>query len=84
MAKLPLQNVSSKIVTAMKAMYKVKVCIRHNQSYSDFISLHFGVMQGDPSSPMIFMTFMNDITQSINSNLNEVFTFEDVIFFLLL
>ena len=80
--ELLLQNFSSKIVTALKAMYNVvKVCIRQNQSYSDFISSHFVIKQGDPSSPMICMMFMNGITQSINSNLNDIFTFEDVFFY---
>ena len=42
--KLVLENVSSKMVRALQAMYSsVKACIRHSQSYSDFIDAKFEV-----------------------------------------
>ena len=59
--KLIMQRISCKMVRALKAMYStVKACIRYNQSYSDFIDSNFGVKQGDPSSPMLFMMFIKD------------------------
>ena len=83
--KLITENVSSKMVLALKAMYKtVKACIKHNNSYSAFIDSKLGVKQGDPSSPMIFMMFINDLNENINNNLNGIFTVNDIKIFLLL
>ena len=83
--KLILENVSSKMVRALQAMYStVKACIRHNQSYSAFIDAKFGVKQGDPSSPLIFMMFINDINQNINSDLDGIFIINTINVFLLL
>ena len=83
--KLITENVSSKMVLALKAMYKtVKTCIRHNNSYSAFIESKLGVKQGDPSSPMIFMMFINDLNENINNNLNGIFTIDGIKIFLLL
>ena len=77
--KLSLQNVSSKMVRALKAMYtSVKACVRHNQSYSAFIAAKFDVKQGNPSSPLIFMMFINDINQNINSDLDGIFNINDI------
>ena len=77
--KLSLQNVSSKMVRALKAMYtSVKACVRHNQSYSAFIDAKFDVKQGDPSSPLIFMMFINYINQNINSDLDGIFNINDI------
>ena len=73
------------MVRALQAMYSnVKACIRHNNSYSAFIDSKFGVKQGDPSSPLIFMMFINDINQHINSDLNGIFSINDINVFLLL
>ena len=83
--KLILESVSSKMVRALQAMYStVKACIRHNQSYSAFIDAKFGVKQGDPSSPLIFMMFINDINQNINSDLDSIFNINTINVFLLL
>ena len=43
-----------------------------------------GVKQSDPSSPMLFMMFINDINLCINDDLEGVFTVEDIKLFLLL
>ena len=58
--------------------------IKHNNSYSAFIYFELGVKQGDPSSPMIFMMFINDLNENINNNLNSIFTVNDMEIFLLL
>ena len=69
----------------LKALYtSVKACIRHNRSYSAFIDAKFGVKQGDPSSPLIFMMFINDINQNINSDLDGIFNISDIKLFILL
>ena len=83
--KLIQANVSSKIVKSLKAMYSVvKACIKYKGRRSDFIDSHFGVKQGDPSSPLLFMMFINDINQCINDDLDGIFAVNDIKFFLLL
>ena len=62
----------------------VKACIRHNQSYSDFIDAKFGVIQSDPSSPLIFMMFINDLNQHIDSDLDGIININNICVFLLL
>ena len=62
----------------------VKSCIKYNSSYSRFFDLNFGLKQGDPSSPLLFMFFVNDIIENINTDLNNIFTINELkIFFIL-
>ncbi|XP_053399819.1 uncharacterized protein LOC128557111 [Mercenaria mercenaria] len=73
------------MVKALKAMYStVKSCVRYNHSQSDFFESHVGLKQGDPSSPLLFMFFVNDLMNNINSDLNDIFTIEEMKLFLLL
>ena len=66
-------------------MYSVvKACIRYSNRCSECIDLQLGVKQGDPSSPMLFMMFLNDINQCINTDLDGIFTVNDIKLFLLL
>ena len=58
----------------MRALYDSEV--------SDFLSSDIGLEQGDPSSPLMFMFFVKDITQNINSDLDDVITIDDVKLFL--
>ena len=83
--KLISENVSSKLVQAISLMYLiVKSCIRYQSSKSDFFSSHIGLKQGDPSSPLLFMLFINDIIQNVNSDFDNIFTIEELQIFMLL
>ena len=62
----------------------VKLCIRYKSSFSQFFSSHIGLKQGDPSSPLLFMLFVNDIVNNINADLNGVFTTNELKLFLIL
>ena len=83
--KLIYENVSSKFVRAMKWMYNVvKSCVRYKSSLSGFVNSQNGLKQGDPSSPLMFMMFINDIIDNINTNLENIFTLQDMQLFMLL
>ena len=83
--KLMSANISSKFVRALSSMYQVvKACIRYKSSISQFFSSEIGLKQGDPSSPLLFMFFINDITQNINSDIKSIFTIDEIQIFMLL
>lgn len=83
--KLISENVSSKLVQAISSMYLiVKSCIRYQSFKSDFFSSHIGLKQGDPSSPLLFMLFINDIIQNVNSDFDNIFTIDELQIFMLL
>ena len=83
--KLLRENLSCKFIKAIKSMYaSVKLCIKYNNTFSQFFDSHIGLKQGDPSSPILFMLFVNDMIDSINSNLNGIFTTNEIKLFLIL
>ena len=83
--KLIAQNVSCKMINATKAMYTtVRSYIRCNNETSDFIWSDTGVKQGDPSSPLLAMMFMNDIVNYIDSDIERIVTMNDLKLFILL
>ena len=85
MAKLIKENVSCKFVRAVKSMYStVKLCIKYKNSFSQFFDSHTGLKQGDPSSPVLFMLFVNDMIDCINSNINDIFTIDELKLFIIL
>ena len=51
---------------------------------SRFFDSSIGLKQGDPSSPLLFMFFVNDIMDNINSNLRNIFTINELKLFLIL
>lgn len=83
--KLMLQNVSSKMLNAIKSMYtEVKCYIKCNNEISDFINSSKGVKQGDPSSPLLAMMFMNDIVNCINDDIEGIISIDGIKLFILL
>lgn len=83
--KLLSENVSCKLVKAIKSMYNtVKLCIKYKSSFSQFFDSHIGLKQGDPSSPLLFMLFVNDIIDNINSDLSHIFSVNELKLFLIL
>ena len=83
--KLITENVSCKLVKAIKSMYlTVKSCVRYKSFFSEFFSSSIGLKQGDPSSPLLFMLFVNDIIENINSDLEDIFTLNEIKLFLIL
>ena len=62
----------------------VKSLVKYNSTYSNFFDSSVGLKQGDPSSPLLFMFFVNGIVQNINTNLQNVFTINELKLFLIL
>ena len=70
---------------ALKAMYSsVKACVRYKNKCSDYFNINAGVKQGDPLSPVLFIFFINDILQSISSNVDNTLSINDFNLFMLL
>ena len=46
--------------------------------------MQLGVKQGDPSSSLLFMLFVNDILSNINSDLDGIFTISELKLFLIM
>ena len=83
--KLLKEKVSSKLVKAVCSMCAVvKSCIRYQSSTSRFFNSYIGLKQGDPSSPLMFMMFINDIVQNMHDNFDEIFTVNELRLFILL
>ena len=62
--KLIQAGVSSKFVDMIRSMYvEVKAKVKWKNSLSDTISSFSGVKQGEPLSPMMFLFFINDLSQ---------------------
>ena len=47
----------------------VKSCVKHLNCLSDFFSSDIGLFQGEIMSPILFSLFINDIEQSLQTNL---------------
>ena len=83
--KLITENVNSKMTSAIKAMYSVvRAVVRHKDKTSDIIDIQLGVKQGDSLSSLLFMLFINDILDNINSNLDGIFTINEIKLFLIM
>jgi len=61
----------------------VKSVIKHQGSTSDPISSYTGMKQGDASSALLVMMFVNDITEHINTNIEGMFTLNEMKLFLI-
>lgn len=76
--KLLDNGVSSKFTKALKSMYdNVRSFVKYNTEKSEFISSNIGVKQGDPSSSILCLFFLNDILNNINTNQEGILNVED-------
>jgi len=67
--KLVQSGLSCKMLTVIKSIYQnVKSCVKNtdNNSFSQFFDISLGVKQGEPLSPLLFILFINDITDSLD------------------
>ena len=79
------ENISSKFIKSIKSMYDiVKSYVRYKGDKSSCINSNIGVKQGDSSSSLLCLFFLNDIINNINSNINGLLKVHDIEIFLLL
>ena len=77
--KLSHENVSLKFVLAIKSMYNtVKAAVRFNSDMSSFFNSNIGVKQGDPSSTILFLYFINDTIDNFDQNIDRLFKCENL------
>jgi len=62
----------------------VKASVRYQSELSPFFTSNIGIEQGDPSSSLMFLYYVNDTLSNINSNIDGIFDINDVKLFLLL
>jgi hypothetical protein len=83
--KLLDENVSSKLINAMKSMYNtVKSTVKFKCMESEHITSEVGVKQGDPASSILCLFFLNDILNSINKDINGIIDIGELKLYLLL
>ena len=77
--KLIQENVSSKFVKAIESMYScVTAQIRYKNKLSPSFDSNIGAKQGDPSSSLLFLFFVNDLLNNINGNIDGTFVLDDI------
>ena len=83
--KLVENGVSCKIINIMKSLYStVSACVKLSSNLSDAFDVTLGLKQGEPLSPLLFILFINDISNSFNlQDLNEFNTNKLCIYLLL-
>ena len=83
--KLLNNNISTKIILALKSMYNtVKSSIRYQNLKSDSIHSFVGVKQGDPASSLLCLFYLNDLLDDVNSKLDGIINIDGINIFLLL
>ena len=74
--KLTNNGVSTKMLNILKAMYTTtKLCVSKFSSLSEFFESSIGVKQGEPLSPLLFLFFINDVHEFLDSNRNDSIDF---------
>ena len=83
--KLRQENVSTLFINAIQNMYRaVKSSVKYKHDVSQLFDSNIGVKQGDPSSTLLFLFFVNDICTSFNENIEGLFTLNEIKLYLLM
>ena len=56
----------------------VKAGVRYQSKLSGFFESDIGVKQGDPCSTILFLFFINDISNNLNTNIDNLFTVDEL------
>ena len=75
--KLCEMGASLWFVKSVKAIYNsVELCVRSLGKFSDCFDSFVGVKQGEPLSPLLFILFLNDLSEELNVKV-DVSTFDN-------
>ena len=77
--KLYSAGIKGKMLRVVKSMYdKVKSCIRHCSSFSDFFECSVGLRQGEVVSPVLVSLFLNDLETYLQNGVETNITLHDL------
>jgi hypothetical protein len=77
--KLIQTGVSTKMVRMLKSLYEnVKCCVKVNGALTENFETYMGVKQGEPLSPLLFILFVNDMYQCLQSPEVPAFTLNEI------
>ena len=83
--KLLLYGASSKMIKMLRSIYdSVKSCVKVNGSYTQYFDSHTGVKQGEPLSPLLFIFFINDLSEHLKDETADIVTINELQLFSLL
>ena len=83
--KLNTLGLNGKLLRIIRAMYnKVKCCVRHCNSYSDFFEIAMGLKPGETLSPILFSLFVEDLELYLQSRPDSGLCLNDINIMLLL
>jgi hypothetical protein len=83
--KLYRCGVQGKILRIIRDMYeKVKSCVRHCNTYTDYFECSVGLRQGEVISPLMFALFVEDLELHLQDNNTAGIHIDDVALILLL
>ena len=82
--KILKSGIDGKFFTVLRSMYsKVKTCVKHMNSLTDFFDSNIGLFQGEITS-ILFSLFLNDIENYLQLNLLEGIRLGEVLVYLLM
>ena len=83
--KLLLYGASSKMIKMLRSIYdSVGSCVKVNGSYTQYFDSHTGVKQGEPLSPLLFIFFINDLSEHLKDETADIVTIIELQLFSLL
>jgi hypothetical protein len=83
--KLIKCGIDGKLFSVIYSMYEdVKLCVKHVNTLSEFFSSEMGLFQGEITSPIMFSLFLNDLENSLQENLDDGITLDQISIYLLL
>lgn len=83
--KLYRTGIQGKLLRIIRDMYgKVKSCVKHCNSYSEYFSYAVGLRQGEVISPILVSLFMDDLELFLQDNVDSGLMIDDIVLILLL